>query len=93
MGQAKRKAELLPKVEAEAVRWGDRLIRLELDLSTMLIITSALQLALRHPTACSMKSAQTIRKFLFQFKEQVGAEDYPALQELIELGFHRRYDE
>ncbi len=92
MGQAKRKAILLPKVQAEAERWGDRLIRLEVDLSTMMLITGAIQLSLRHPSAGKMKSAEALRKFIFQFKEQIG-QDYPAIQELIGLGFHPRYDQ
>lgn len=49
MGQAKRKAELLEKAQAEMERWGDRPIRLEVDLVTMMIIAGALQLSLRHP--------------------------------------------
>lgn len=93
MGEAKRKAELMAKCDEEMKIWGDRLVRLDVDIQSMLIICGALQLSLRHPTYGSSEASKAVRKFLFMFKEQIGEEQFPALRELIELGFHRKFDQ
>lgn len=91
MGEAKRKEELLRRVVAESQAWGDRPILLDMDLSAALVLAGALQLSLRHPEAARLPSAQTVRELVMALRDQV-PEEFPAIKEMISLGFHPRFD-
>ena len=91
MGEAKRKAELLKRVLEESVDWGDRPIVLQIDLSTALSLAGTLQLALRHPEFVKLPSAASMRQLVIALRDQV-PEEFPAIKEMISLGFHPRFD-
>ncbi|MDE2101104.1 MAG: hypothetical protein KGL39_27905 [Patescibacteria group bacterium] len=91
MGEAKRRERLLADSKAEMERWGERRIVADMDITTLLAMTGALQLALRHPGFSARPSATAVRDLVLQFIEQIPA-DYPAIRELMRLGFHPRFD-
>lgn len=91
MGEARHKQEMLAAAEEEMKRWGDRPLRLDIDITTCLGMIGALQLALRHPGFQKRPSADVVRKLVFAFIRQIPP-DYPALKKLMELGFHQRFD-
>lgn len=91
MGEAKRKKELLARCTEELKAWGTRSIAFEIDIGTTLALCGALQLSLRHPEASKQSTAQVVRSLVFDIKSQIPAE-FPAIRELIELGFHPRFD-
>lgn len=91
MGEAKRKAELLARAAEEGKIWGERPIVLHMDLSTTLCMVGALQLSLRHPQHASMRGAKAVRDLVLSICDQV-PEEFPAIKEMISLGFHPRFD-
>lgn len=92
MGEAKRKADLLARTAEEGKIWGERPIVLHMDLSTTLCMVGALQLALRHPKYGTMSGANQVRDLVLAIRDQVPADEFPAIREMISLGFHPRFD-
>jgi len=70
---------------------GDFKVRLELDVMQAVLLTGALQLALRHPGIQQQGIGSDLRQFIDTIKEQIPA-DCRGLRKLIELGFHPRFD-
>jgi hypothetical protein len=87
-----RKLEILKAAQAEGERWGNRRIVWDMDLATTLVVTGALQLALRHPELGGSRSGQTVREQVMALVEGMPAE-FPALRELLCAGFDSSYDE
>jgi hypothetical protein len=91
MGEAMRKQALLAAAESEMKAWGERPLVIEVDIAGALVFCGAMQLALRHPGFAARPSSKLCREIVMELADQV-PEDFPALRELIRLGFHQRFD-
>jgi len=87
-----KKRHAMEAAAREMEQWGDRPVILEMDITTAVVMCGALQLALRHPDFAKQKSADAVRTLVFDIAEQISGEEYPAIQELIKMGFHSRFD-
>lgn len=89
MGEAKQKEDLKQRAAAELAQWGETPVLLQMSISEIMVVTGALQLALRHPGFDVMPSAKVVRNVVQQIAGRVPAQ-YPAIAQMIRLGFYPR---